>query len=214
MQEYSSINVSSYEAASLADRLTKESKDGWEVVAVVPTGSTITAYLSRSANGTSDDTASATAAAVSAPTAIVEDVAGTIDASTVEDVAVEPEANVAEPAPADHLADEAAGWAVSPEAPSDATESLGGGQEVSAAVADVAPTLPTVQAATASVQDPVPASVPAGETPAAEPQAAGAAPAGWYADPSARFELRYWDAAQWTEHVSRAGQQYTDPPVA
>jgi len=26
--------------------------------------------------------------------------------------------------------------------------------------------------------------------------------------------LRYWDGAQWTEHVSRAGQQYTDPPVA
>lgn len=43
---------------------------------------------------------------------------------------------------------------------------------------------------------------------------AAAAPAGWYADPSTRFELRYWDGAQWTEHVSRAGQQYTDPPVA
>ncbi|WP_367281845.1 DUF2510 domain-containing protein, partial [Ilumatobacter sp.] len=24
----------------------------------------------------------------------------------------------------------------------------------------------------------------------------------------------YWDGSQWTEHVSRAGQQYTDPPVA
>ena len=39
-------------------------------------------------------------------------------------------------------------------------------------------------------------------------------PAGWYADPAARFELRYWDGSAWTEHVSRAGQQYTDPPVA
>jgi hypothetical protein len=39
-------------------------------------------------------------------------------------------------------------------------------------------------------------------------------PAGWYADPAGRFELRYWDGAAWTEHVSRAGQQYTDPPVA
>ena len=39
-------------------------------------------------------------------------------------------------------------------------------------------------------------------------------PAGWYADPSGRFELRYWDGNAWTEHVSRAGQQYTDPPVA
>ena len=54
------------------------------------------------------------------------------------------------------------------------------------------------------------------ETAATETAAAtgGAAPAGWYADPSSRFELRYWDGAQWTEHVSRAGQQYTDPPVA
>jgi hypothetical protein len=41
-----------------------------------------------------------------------------------------------------------------------------------------------------------------------------AVPAGWYADPAGRFELRYWDGGTWTEHVSRAGQQYTDPPVA
>jgi len=26
--------------------------------------------------------------------------------------------------------------------------------------------------------------------------------------------MRYWDGQQWTEYVSRAGQQYTDPPVA
>ena len=39
-------------------------------------------------------------------------------------------------------------------------------------------------------------------------------PAGWYPDPSTRFELRYWDGTQWTEHVARGGQQYTDPPVA
>jgi hypothetical protein len=59
-------------------------------------------------------------------------------------------------------------------------------------------------------------------TPAAEPApsvpAAAAptpsVPAGWYADPAGRFELRYWDGGTWTEHVSRAGQQYTDPPVA
>ena len=44
--------------------------------------------------------------------------------------------------------------------------------------------------------------------------AASAAPAGWYADPSSRYELRYWDGSTWTEHVSRGGQQFTDPPVA
>ena len=39
-------------------------------------------------------------------------------------------------------------------------------------------------------------------------------PAGWYADPSSRFELRYWNSTEWTEHVARSGQQFTDPPVA
>ena len=39
-------------------------------------------------------------------------------------------------------------------------------------------------------------------------------PAGWYADPAGRFELRYWDGTAWTEHVSRGGQQSTDPPIA
>lgn len=39
-------------------------------------------------------------------------------------------------------------------------------------------------------------------------------PAGWYADPSSRFELRYWNGTEWTEHVARSGQQFTDPPVA
>ena len=41
-----------------------------------------------------------------------------------------------------------------------------------------------------------------------------AVPAAWYADPSSRFELRYWNGKEWTEHVARAGQQFTDPPVA
>ena len=43
---------------------------------------------------------------------------------------------------------------------------------------------------------------------------ATAAPAAWYADPSKRYELRYWDGKEWTEHVARGGQQFTDAPVA
>lgn len=35
--------------------------------------------------------------------------------------------------------------------------------------------------------------------------------AGWYADPTRRFEHRYWDGTAWTEHVSRAGATATDP---
>ncbi|MCH1883949.1 phospholipid scramblase-related protein [Agrococcus sp. ARC_14] len=38
-------------------------------------------------------------------------------------------------------------------------------------------------------------------------------PAGWYADPFGRHEHRYWDGAQWTEHVGSQGRQMTDAPV-
>lgn len=34
---------------------------------------------------------------------------------------------------------------------------------------------------------------------------------GWYADPTSRFDHRYWDGTTWTEHVSRNGQATTDP---
>jgi hypothetical protein len=40
---------------------------------------------------------------------------------------------------------------------------------------------------------------------------ASSAPAGWFADQSRRHELRYWDGAKWTEHVSDAGVQAIDP---
>jgi hypothetical protein len=37
-----------------------------------------------------------------------------------------------------------------------------------------------------------------------------ATPAGWFPDPSGRYELRYWNGDMWTEHVSRQGMTYTD----
>ncbi|MGE3622184.1 MAG: phospholipid scramblase-related protein [Acidimicrobiia bacterium] len=37
-------------------------------------------------------------------------------------------------------------------------------------------------------------------------------PANWYPDPLGRHELRYWDGARWTEHVSNRGVQAVDPP--
>ena len=148
MQEFSSISVSSYEADTLAARLTEQSRDGWSVVAIVPTGSTVVAYLSREVSA----------------------------------------APAAEPAPA-------TGWTANAEVPT----------------AEPAPATEIVPTAASAVTEPV---ATVATTAAAEPAAAGGAPAGWYADPSSRFELRYWDGGQWTEHVSRAGQQYTDPPVA
>jgi len=37
------------------------------------------------------------------------------------------------------------------------------------------------------------------------------APAGWLPDPTQRHELRYWDGASWTAHVSDAGVTGQDP---
>lgn len=37
-------------------------------------------------------------------------------------------------------------------------------------------------------------------------------PANWYKDPSGRFEMRYWNGSEWTEHVATAGKQSVDPP--
>ena len=36
--------------------------------------------------------------------------------------------------------------------------------------------------------------------------------AGWYPDPSRRFQLRYWDGRAWSQHVSSWGAMSTDPP--
>jgi hypothetical protein len=76
--------------------------------------------------------------------------------------------------------------------------------------AAVTAAVPTVSAA------PSPAAAPTVTPPvaAATPAPASTTPAGWYPDPSGRFEMRYWDGNAWTEHVARQGQQYTDPPVA
>ena len=38
-------------------------------------------------------------------------------------------------------------------------------------------------------------------------------PAAWHPDPLRRHELRYWDGARWTEHVSDRGHTSVDPPV-
>ena len=106
--------------------------------------------------------------------------------------AAEPEAAVeaapVEAAPVEAApapAAEPAGWAVAP---------------------DPAPLAPIAEAAPAYTPAPAPAYTPEPATPAV--------PAGWYADPAGRFELRYWDGSTWTEHVSRGGQQSTDAPVA
>ena len=100
-------------------------------------------------------------------------------------------------------------------------------REGSAAAAPAA-AAPVVETAPAAVVAPAAAAAPAAVTPieTAQPVVAAAAtpsnatvaithtPAGWYPDPSGRYEMRYWDGLAWTEHVSRQGQQFTDPPTA
>jgi hypothetical protein len=47
-----------------------------------------------------------------------------------------------------------------------------------------------------------------------EPRAPAAAATGaeWRRDPYGRFEQRFWNGTEWTDHVSTGGKQMTDPP--
>ena len=212
MQEFSSVTASSYDAESLAPLLNEKAADGWSVVSIVAAGTSIVAYLQRESDG---------APAAGAPAADTP-----VDDTPAEETPVEETPTIDEPAadvpfvpaaaavaaveesPA--AVDEPAGWASAPDGAADAAADTT--DTTDSSVADLA----------APVSEPEPEPEPVvAEPAAAEPAAAEAAPAaestvpaGWYADPSGRFELRYWDGAAWTEHVSRAGQQFTDPPVA
>jgi hypothetical protein len=170
MYEFDSVSVSSYEAASLAAKLAEKSADGWEVVAVVPAGNEVVAYLKRTASDTEEQT----------NTAVAADPAPVSTAAATTAAASEP-----------------AGWGSAP-ASSDTGSSWGGSSSN-----DSGSSWGTAAAAT----------TPSAPSQPAQP-ATPSVPAGWYHDPAGRYELRYWDGSAWTEHVSRAGQQYTDPPVA
>jgi len=51
------------------------------------------------------------------------------------------------------------------------------------------------------------------ETARTEVASDGRASAGWYADPTGRFDHRYWNGSAWTLHASQAGQTVIDPIV-
>lgn len=172
MHEYVTVSSSSYDPASLATKLNEKSAEGWQVVAIVPTGGDVTAFLSREGG--------MTAAAVMTPAAPMMD-------------EMAPQAEPESMAPVSEPMTEPAGWAVAP------AESATPQSSAPATVIQSSPF-------TAVGAEPQQQQYQAAATPAV--------PAGWYADPAGRFELRYWDGGTWTEHVSRAGQQYTDAPVA
>lgn len=191
MYEFDSVRVSTYEAASLAAKLTEKSADGWDVVAIVPAGSDITAFLKRSSSGS--------------------DGGGTADATTVMSSSAAGEsASVNEPEASE--VSEPSGWGTAPAAAAGATSwGQTSGSDSGSSWGSGAATTPAESSGGWGSS----ASTPAASAPTApSTPATPSVPAGWYHDPAGRFELRYWDGSAWTEHVSRNGQQYTDPPVA
>jgi cell pole-organizing protein PopZ len=195
MQEFSSVTASSYDAESLAPLLNEKAADGWSVVSIVAAGTNIVAYLQRETDGAPE------AETPAAETPVEE--TPTIDEPAADAPFVPAAAAVAAVEEAPAAVDEPAGWAAAPDEAADAADDT-----TDSSIADLA--------AQVSEPEPEPEPEPAVAEPAAEAATAAEStvPAGWYADPSGRFELRYWDGAAWTEHVSRAGQQFTDPPVA
>ena len=47
MHEYSSVSASSYDPGALVAKLNEAAADGWDVVAIVPTGGDVSAFLRR-----------------------------------------------------------------------------------------------------------------------------------------------------------------------
>jgi hypothetical protein len=198
MQEFSSVTASSYDAESLAPLLNEKAADGWSVVSIVAAGTNIVAYLQREADASTADAVGDDTPAAEAPDAADEVESAAVD-EPADDSPFVPAAATGVVADVPAAVDEPAGWATAPAEQESAPAA-------EASIADLA--------AQVSEPEPEPEPEPAVAEPAAAPAAESAVPAGWYADPSGRFELRYWDGAAWTEHVSRAGQQFTDPPVA
>jgi Protein of unknown function (DUF2510) len=211
MQEFESISASSYDPSALATKLTAKAAEGWSVVAIVPTGGDVTAFLTRGKEG-SDESATP-----SATPDVKDENDGAETAAFVLAANNEPAADeaAAEPQVEEKVepVSEPSGWAIAPEATTTTPEPTGVQPTLAATgAAAYQPAAEAAGATTPAAAAATTAAAAAAHTP--DPAPAPAVPAGWYADPAGRFELRYWDGSTWTEHVSRAGQQFTDPPVA
>ena len=195
MSEYAAVSSSSYDIESLVAKLNERAAAGWDVVSVVSTGGEVSAILRRGG------TAVAEAAEVIEEVPAAEEMAPVVEAE-VPAPAPEPEP---EPMPQ-------SSWSPDPEpvpvAVAPVIEAVAPVVEEPAGWG-VAESTPTPEPTPVS---PIEVSAPVVAAPAPAPVVT--TPAGWYPDPSARFEMRYWDGTAWTEHVSRQGQQFTDPPVA
>ncbi len=217
MQEFESIRASSYDPSALATKLTAKAAEGWSVVAIVPTGGDVTAFLSRDKGGAAEATKPAESSDVKDDK---EEEASALVLPAKTGLAAEVAAEEAKVEEKVEPVSEPSGWAIAPESSTTSTTPEPTGVQPSLAAAGAAAQQPAAEvagvttpaAAAATAAATTPAAAAAAHTP--DPAPAPAVPAGWYADPAGRFELRYWDGSTWTEHVSRAGQQFTDPPVA
>src|SRR3954463_11184560 len=108
MQEFESISASSYDPSALATKLNAKSADGWSVVAIVPTGGDVTAFLSRDKSGA--DTASSGSAAASHDDEIPPFVLPANNSSGTQTMTEERQDAESE------SVSEPAGWAIAPEA--------------------------------------------------------------------------------------------------
>jgi hypothetical protein len=216
--EYASVSASAYDVNSLVGKLNEKAADGWDVVSIVPTGGDVTAFLKREASAASDGEGALADTSETAGTADVGDAAAAAPYGTGTAAAVS----------------EPSGWAAEPTTASDDGGPLPSSTETSwsagSATVEEEPPAPTEPEpvsetpssyAGAGSSEPsysgAAASEPASTTaaaPAAATTSVPTTPAGWYPDPSGRYEMRYWDGDKWTEHVSRQGQTFTDPPVA
>jgi Protein of unknown function (DUF2510) len=205
MYDFESVSVSSFEAASLAATLTEKSADGWDVVAIVPAGSDVVAYLRRSSAAPAD--ADSVGSDSEIATSAITD--GTSNTIALTESSSDSAADLLTPTSAE--SEPATTSDITSPTPSTSTGDTGGtgwgASDTTTAAAAGGWTSGSESAESSSWGG------SAQQTATATP-ATPSVPAGWYADPAGRFELRYWDGSAWTEHVSRGGQQYTDPPVA
>ena len=211
MQEFESISASSYDPSALATKLTAKAAEGWSVVAIVPTGGDVTAFVSREKSGADESPKSLETSEPVKAEAEDDDSSLVLPANSESASEPDPEPN---PDAMPEAASEPAGWAIAPESSTPSTPSMPSSETESQPAIAIQPSSPYLPSANPS-HEPAAAAMPVAATPATpDPAPAPAVPAGWYADPAGRFELRYWDGSTWTEHVSRSGQQFTDPPVA
>jgi len=221
MWEYASVSRPSSDPDALVGALNERASDGWEVVSVVPGVGQLVAILKRDAGpGAAKDAdvgdeakAEAAEAAEPMPDAAAAAVAAS-PGGAVRAGEPSPWAPGGERAATPSAAtEEPAGWAAAPDRDRERTsEPAGAGAGAAGIGAAAGPSAAERPAeapsSTSSTQTQPTQAQPS--QPASQPQT----PANWYPDPSGRFELRYWNGTAWTEHVSRGGVQYTDPPTA